>query len=152
MEWTDFEKRFLDHMTPDDKDYRSKTYEAFRRIVPKLPDAAFPSGLCIHAPSILDSGEVWSMENLQMVVYFAPHIEQYPQARVDFVVAHEFAHVVRGSASRPTDTLEQERQDEEETDSLAESWGIAKPPACKQCGQFYPARSGWPNPDVSAGQ
>ncbi len=80
------------------------------------------AGLCSEAPNFADAQ-----------VYLSPMLEIESQAYVDFVVAHEFAHIVLGHwypgavASADPKVAHSRQPHEKAADALARSWGFHRP-------------------------
>jgi hypothetical protein len=123
--WKKFQKRYLKWFNVES---RAKTYAALKRVVPKLPEAAIPDNLIVFAPG-LHAGVTFSTVGDEVgkdyIIYLAPTLELESSEEIDFVIAHEFAHIVRNKTQKRFPT---EKEEEEATDQLAESWGIKNPP------------------------
>jgi|SRR5208337_2409797 len=127
MKWKKFQKRFREQLHWLDAKQRPKTFGALRRVVPKLPEEATPADLFMFVPGNHSGcvGEIEAHGPFRSFMYLSPALEADTQGEVDFTVAHEFAHVFR---RRMGLRLPDDEIDESETDKLAESWGIKKPP------------------------
>ena len=69
----------------------------------------------------------------RFIVYFSPDLLSRPQAYIEAVIAHEFAHLVLGHDEIPCqDARERALEDEKVADELAESWGFKIPPELKR--------------------
>ena len=121
---------------------RTKTIKAMRRCFEQIPEAVWDEmpRVMVFAPSADISGQVFPFAPRESgaMIYLSPALERKSQAYVDFTVAHEFAHVVRGHFLPDNNetklTLDQlksmsNRKDvpsEISTDELAESWGFKR--------------------------
>ena len=67
----------------------------------------------------------------EIVIYFSPSLEDEPQEKVDFTVAHEFAHVYlrhhEEDESMITWIPYLEQPTEVEADDLVKQWGYSVP-------------------------
>jgi hypothetical protein len=95
--------------------------------------------MTIHAPEFHSMGCVHQSTPSGVFMYLSPTLEFESQGRVDFVVAHEFAHVVlrhhepgNEQAALKADTY-QNRPAEVAANALAESWGFKR---SKRDGKF----------------
>ncbi len=83
------------------------------------PDANI-SGRVLQAPLSVDAG--------QFIVYLSPDLLTRSQAYTEFVIAHEFAHVVLGHDETPCRSARKDAlEGEQAADRLAESWGFTIP-------------------------
>lgn len=88
--------------------------------------------ITIFTPSLLTFGQALTIRGGPMV-YLCPNLEFESQKYVDFVVAHEFAHIalrhhVRGNEQMAMTAEKYEnRPAEKAADALAVSWGFKRP-------------------------
>jgi hypothetical protein len=97
--------------------------------------AAMPKTF-IWAPSLTHAGQVFrsNMANgFDATMYLSPNLEFEPQPYINFVVAHEFAHIALrhhqggGSMQEAKHDVEHRNQPhEQDADALAESWGFKR--------------------------
>jgi len=126
----DFWEQYIDDLMCD-FDERPKTLEALKHLVERVPeDVLFdlPVSLTVFAPSAL--GMALKTVTGGAMIYLAPELEKSPQLEVDFIVAHEFAHVYLGDygpieAEKDVDFYHQKA--EMTADELVASWGYSIP-------------------------
>lgn len=122
MDWNIFCEQYIDDRLMD-RDERPRTLKALQTACERIPEDVWAHMPCctIFAPP------AWYYACVQLmpavIIYFAPVLEQLPQRRVDFTVAHQFAHLVLGHRGM----LEQRIDPEREADKLAISWGYPLP-------------------------
>jgi hypothetical protein len=92
----DIDGLFMLFVQPElfDTNARPKTIRALQNLCDRVPDDVFLTmpTLSILAPDAKVDGAVYRPVP-EIVIYFAPILENEPQNKVDFTVAHEFAHV-----------------------------------------------------------
>jgi hypothetical protein len=111
---------------------RIKTCDALMRLARKMPIKTMKKipPVRVYAPgSVL--GEVLALPcNGEILLYLDPCLEKMTQCAVNYVVAHEFAHVVLGHygnfehVRKPG--LHREQPEEVAADALVVSWGYAR--------------------------
>lgn len=139
MDWEEFEKRFCWSI---DKERRAKTYKALQYFAARVPGGVLDElNVDILAPSNV-SGSAWQSGGTnRWHIYLDPILETDPQERVNYTVAHEFAHVALRHAG-PIDMAKEmphyeERPDEWEANRLARSWGFYDPDKKREY-RFWP--------------
>jgi hypothetical protein len=111
---------------------RTKTLTAMRVLHQRMPAAdraRLPASMIVFAPPETNFGEVFpwyvaadAPEERGVFVYLSPHLEGMAQDRVNYVVAHEFAHAILHQFHETPD-----KNLESEADELALTWGFARP-------------------------
>jgi len=142
--WEEFLYQYIETGWFDFED-RPKTMKAMRRVWESVPAEVWDEmpSLIVFAPCPWKFGEVLPFgghpAEEAAFIYLSPALESQRQARVDFTVAHEFAHVVLGhhrpdskdvlltTAQSAKITEHHEAPAEIKADALTESWGFTVP-------------------------
>jgi hypothetical protein len=115
--------------------FDKKRYKAVEHIYSRVDMEVLNSlpPIIIFTPSLDHSGRAMTMDTVgKAVIYLSPTLEFNTQRDVDFVFAHEIAHValghhLPGNAQMALNTPEMEHSDrpaEKAADALAKSWGF----------------------------
>jgi len=104
-----------------DTDDRPKTAQAMRNLADRVPDEALLRAT-VFAPAAWKNGHLYPKSD-SVIVYLAPHIEELEQDEVDFIVAHEFAHVYL----RHEQPALNDATIEDAADALVAEWGFIIP-------------------------
>jgi hypothetical protein len=88
----------------------------------------------ILAPNIITSGQVLpSLEgDIEAILYLSPTLEFESQEFINYIVAHEFAHLHLGHYLKPPEVVtpgvaHEDHSDEKAADELAAKWGFSRP-------------------------
>jgi hypothetical protein len=120
------------------KNGQSKRFKAVLKVHEKMarsesdPFQTLPT-VTFFAPFINHSGEVMRHPFTGVFVYLCPNLEFESQPRVNFVVAHELAHVALGHHHPENEQMKldaethEDRPAEKAADELAAQWGFAEP-------------------------
>jgi hypothetical protein len=140
--WFDFRYQYIETGWFDYD--RHKTIEAMRMLAKVIPDDVLDNlpPLWVFAPTVAKLGEVhpFGPGRDPVFVYLSPLLEKKSQREVNYVVAHEFAHVALGhykpgATVLPAGAVIERHEDaptEQDTDRLAESWGFPRPKRAKR--------------------
>jgi len=122
---------------------RHKTIEAMRMLAKVIPDDVLDNlpPLWVFAPSVAKLGEVspFGPGRDHVFIYLSPLLEKKSQREVNYVAAHEFAHVALGhykpgAMVHPAGAVIERHADfptEQDADRLAESWGFHRTPTAQ---------------------
>jgi len=128
--WREFWHGFIENGLLDDD--RKKTTKALRKLSARLPEEdseRIPGLAIVFAPSADTLGLVQPEGPKGITIYLSPLLERMPQARVDSVVAHEFAHTIlrhdEGESFAPGKAPRDSRElpSELSADAFIQKWG-----------------------------
>jgi Zn-dependent peptidase ImmA (M78 family) len=125
MNFEDFLESFTDTTWFEVSD-RPKTFAALRTASERIPEDVLENlSLFFFAPGRIN-GQVYPCFRLnEPMIFLALHIEELSQEEVDYIVAHEIAHVHLGHDAYESNTLDKNIEDE--TDALTREWGFTIP-------------------------
>ncbi len=130
----DIDGLFMLFVQPElfDRHARPKTVQALVTLCDRVPEEVFVSmpTFSILAPDAKVDGAVYRPVP-EIVIYFSPSLEDESQEKVDFTVAHEFAHIYlrhhEEDESMITWIPYLEQPTEVEADELVRQWGYTVP-------------------------